>query len=184
VKKIILAVTGASSVIYGIRILEKLKENNIETHVILSENAKKTLVFETNVDEKYIKDISDYYYNNNDLSAAIASGSFQTDGMIVSPCSIKTLSGVANCYSENLIQRACDVVLKERRRLVLMVRETPLHIGHIDLMQKVSLMGAVILPPVVAMYNNPETIDDIINHTVGKALDLLNIENNIYKRWT
>ena len=182
-KKIVLAITGASGTIYGIRILEELHKNDVETHVIISDAAKKTMSLETEYDLEHIKSLADCFYNNKDIHSSIASGSFATDGMIVAPCSIKTLSGIANCYSENLVQRAADVTLKERRRLILMVRETPLHLGHIDLMKKATMMGAVILPPVTAMYTNPNTVDDIVNHTVGKVLDLMQIENTLYKRW-
>ncbi|MEX1377326.1 MAG: UbiX family flavin prenyltransferase [Eubacteriales bacterium] len=182
-KKIVLAITGASGTIYGIRILEELKKNKVETHVVFSDAANTTMKLETDYDLSYIENLADFFYSNADVHSAIASGSFITDGMIVAPCSIKTLSGIANCYSENLIQRAADVTLKEHRNLVLMVRETPFHLGHIELMRKASQIGAIILPPVTAMYTKPETVDDIVNHTVGKALDLMKIENNIYKRW-
>lgn len=181
-KRIVVGITGASGAIYGIRTLEALR-NRAESHLIISDAAKKTITLETTYEVSRIEGMADVVHEVGNLSAPVSSGSFRTDGMVIVPCSIKTLSAVANSYDNSLIVRAADVTLKERRRLVLAVRETPLHTGHLRLMLKASEIGAVILPPVPAFYNHPATIDDIINQTVGKILDLLEIEHTLYKRW-
>ena len=180
---LIVALTGASGVIYGVRTLEVLKSLDIPTHLIVSQAAALNLTIETDYCLSQIKALATTVYEVSDMAAAIASGSFQTRGMLISPCSIKTLSAVAHAFDHNLIVRAADVCLKERRRLVLMVRETPLHAGHLELMATVAHLGGIILPPVPAFYHQPTTIADIIDHSVGKALDLLGVNHSIYRRW-
>jgi 4-hydroxy-3-polyprenylbenzoate decarboxylase len=181
-KRIIVAITGASGVIYGIRMLEALK-GNVETHLILSEMAQRTLSLETAYDLRQVESLAQFVYDSRDLSSSLSSGSFRTDGMVILPCSIKTLSAVAHSYNENLIVRAADVTLKERRKLIMAVRECPLHTGHLRLMLRVSEMGGIIFPPVPAFYHHPSTLDDIIHHTIGKILDLLDIEHTLFRRW-
>ena len=181
--RIIIGISGASGVIYGIRMLEVLEKTDIETHLIISNAGKTNIAIETNYDIKKVIKMADYSYTNKDITASVASGSFLTKAMIIAPCSIKTLSGIANSYTENLLIRAADVTLKEKRKLVLMVRETPLHKGHLKLMTKASDMGTYILPPIPSFYNQPQTIDDIINHSIGKALDLIDIKHNLFIRW-
>lgn len=182
-KRIIIGIAGASGVIYGIRILSLLKEMDIETHLILSEAAKLNIEIETEFKPDMIEAMADYAYDNKDVAAALASGSFLTDGMIVAPCTIKTLSGIANSYTTNLLVRSADVTLKEKRKLVLMVRETPLHKGHLRLMTMAADMGAHILPPIPSFYHHPKTIDDLIDQTVGKIFDYLSITHNLFQRW-
>lgn len=181
---LVVAITGASGVIYGIEMLRVLKELGQETHLILSEAAGLSLSLETKHSIDNIKSLAPVVYSNKDVGAAVASGSFRTRGMIVAPCSIKTLSAIANSFTYNLIVRAADVTLKERRPLVLMVRETPLHKGHLDLMSRAAECGAIILPPMPAFYHRPETIMDIIHQSIGKALDQVGIEHHLFKRWT
>ena len=181
-KKIVVGVTGASGVIYSLRLLKTLK-GRYEIHLVVSDGARIVAEKEENISVEQLEKLADKVWGFKDLSAPIASGSFKTDGMVIVPCSIKTLSAVANAYSENLIVRAADVTLKERRKLILVVRETPFTKTHIELMLKACENGAIILPPIPAFYHKPKTIDDIINHTVGKILDLLGIEHNLYKRW-
>jgi 4-hydroxy-3-polyprenylbenzoate decarboxylase len=175
--------TGATGVIYGVRLLEVLRDLHVETHLVLSEGAKKNILIETDLGVKYVEDLAHTVHPVSNLAASISSGSFKTDGMVIVPCTIKTLSGVANSYNENLIIRAADVVLKERRTLILMVRETPLHKGHLELMCKVADLGGILLPPIPAFYHSPRTIKDLIDHTVGKVLDLFDIEHSLFKRW-
>jgi flavin prenyltransferase len=182
-KRMIIAITGASGVIYGIRMLRALQKTPYETHLILSEPGCRNIEIETGLSPDAIKQMADYTYLNTDVGAALASGSFITEGMVVIPCTIKTLSGIANCYTDNLIVRAADVTLKEKRKLVLVVRETPLHQGHLRLMTMVADMGAHLLPPVPSFYHQPKTIEDIINHTIGKILDYFQIEHDLFKRW-
>jgi 4-hydroxy-3-polyprenylbenzoate decarboxylase len=182
-KRIILGIAGASGVIYGIRILSLLKEMDIETHLIISEAAKLNIELETELKPDMVEAMADYSYDNNDVAAALASGSFLTNGMIVAPCTIKTLSGIANSYTTNLLVRSADVTLKEKRKLVLMIRETPLHKGHLRLMTMAADMGAHILPPIPSFYHHPKTIDDIIDQTVGKVFDYLGIAHNLFQRW-
>jgi flavin prenyltransferase len=183
VKRIIVGMTGATGVIYGVRLLEVLRDLHVETHLVLSEGAKKNILIETDLGVKHVEDLAQTVHPVSNLAASISSGSFKTDGMVIVPCTIRTLSGVANSYNENLIIRAADVVLKERRRLILMVRETPLHKGHLELMCKVADLGGIILPPVPAFYHAPRTIEDLIDHAVGKVLDLFDIEHSLFKRW-
>jgi 4-hydroxy-3-polyprenylbenzoate decarboxylase len=180
---LVVAITGATGVIYGVEMLRVLKTLGQETHLILSEAAGVNLAIETDCDIDYVKGLAHVVYNNKDVGAAVASGSFRTRGMIVAPCTVKTLSAIANSFTYNLIVRAADVTLKERRPLVLMVRETPLHKGHLDLMVRAADCGAVILPPMPAFYHKPETIMDIIHQSIGKALDQVGIEHSLFKRW-
>lgn len=183
-KPLIVAITGATGVVYGVEMLRVLRQLGIATHAILSEAAVRNLALETDYTVDEVCALADAVYSNKDLGAAPASGSFRTRGMIVAPCTIKTLSTVANCYTASLVARAADVTLKERRKLVLMVRETPLHRGHIDLMARATDMGAMILPPVPAFYHAPQTILDIVHQSIGKALDLVDIEHDLFQRWT
>ncbi|MCX7965817.1 MAG: UbiX family flavin prenyltransferase [Syntrophorhabdaceae bacterium] len=182
-KKIIVAITGATGVIYGIRLLEVLKEAGVETHLIISKVGKKNIELETGYDIKDVESLASRVYSVDDLAAPISSGSFKTDGMVVIPCTIKTLSGIAHSYNDNLIIKAADVVLKERRTLVLVVRETPFHKGHLELMLKVADLGGIVLPPVPAFYHFPKKIEDLIDHTIGKVLDIFHIEHALFKRW-
>jgi 4-hydroxy-3-polyprenylbenzoate decarboxylase len=182
-KRIIVGITGATGVIYGIRLLEVLMELNTETHLVLSEAAKRNILLETNYTVEGIEKMAFMIHDARNMAASISSGSFKTDGMVVAPCTVKTLSGIAHSYNDNLIVRAADVVLKERRRLVLVVRETPLHKGHLELMSKVADIGGIILPPIPAFYFGPQQIEDLIDHTVGKVLDLLDIDHSLFKRW-
>ena len=183
-KRIIIGISGASGVIYGIRLLEMLRPiSEVETHLVMSRYAKVNMKIETKHTVEYVEALADKVHNTGNQAASISSGSFKTDGMIVAPCSMKTLSGIANSYNDNLIVRAADVVLKERRRLVLMPREVPLHVGHCKLMYEAAQLGAIIAPPIPAFYNHPQTIDDIINHSVGRVLDMFDIDTGIVKRW-
>lgn len=183
-KRIIVAITGASGVIYGIRALEILAGlPEFETHLILSPSAIRTMYEETDWTVDAVKTLAHEVHSYRDIGASISSGSYKTAGMLVAPCSIKTLSGIANCYNDELIVRAADVCLKERRRVVLMLRETPLHAGHIALMDQATRNGAIIMPPVPAFYHRPQSVDDIVNQSVGRALDLFDIDPKIVKRW-
>ncbi|MBB3145282.1 4-hydroxy-3-polyprenylbenzoate decarboxylase [Phyllobacterium trifolii] len=183
-RRLIIAITGASGVIYGVRALQLLRDvEDVETHAIVSPSALRTAADELDMSAEEIRSLGDKLYNYRDIGAAISSGSFRTAGMLVAPCSVKTLSGIANCYNDELIVRAADVCLKERRRVVLLVRETPLHAGHIALMDQATRNGAIIMPPVPAFYSKPKTIDDMVNQTVGRALDLFDINLPLVKRW-
>ena len=183
-KRIVVGMSGSSGVIYGIRMLEVLAQNPVvETHLILSQAAKMNIGIETEWSVADVEALADEVHNNKNIGASIASGSFKTAGMIVVPCSMKTLSGIANSYAENLIIRAADVMLKERRQLVIVPRESPLHTGHCELMLKASHIGAIICPPAPAFYTEPKTVDDIINHSVARVLDLFDIESDSLKRW-
>jgi flavin prenyltransferase len=182
-KKIVVGISGASGAIYGIRTLEVLNRLGIESHVIISGAAEKTIEYETDYTVDQVRNLATSVYDQKDIGAAISSGSFKVDGMIVAPCSIKTLSAVANSYNDELITRAADVQLKERRKLVLFVRETPFNLSHLNSMTMITQMGGVILPPVPSFYHKPKTIDDIVNQTVGKALDQFGIEANLFDRW-
>jgi 4-hydroxy-3-polyprenylbenzoate decarboxylase len=182
-QKIIIGISGATGVIYGVRLLQVLKEMNVETHLVVSKPGDMTRAYETDISISELRDMADVVYNINDIGAAISSGSFKTMGMIVAPCSIRTLSEIAIGVTSNLLTRSADVVLKERRKLVLLVRETPLHAGHLKSMLAVTESGGIIAPPVPAFYTKPNTIDDIINHTVGRVLDLFALEMPSIKRW-
>ena len=182
---IVIGITGATGVIYGIRLLEVLAgRENIETHLVISKAAADIIEFETGRTPEDVRRLADNSWDIRDLSAPVSSGSFRTGGMIVAPCTVKTMSAIAHSYDENLIVRAADVTLKERRKLVLAVRETPLHLGHLRSMTRLTEMGAVILPPVPAFYTRPESIRDIIDYTVGKMLDTFDIEHNLFQRWS
>ena len=182
-KRIIIGIAGASGVIYGVRMLSLLKEQDFETHLIISEAGKKNIEIETSYKAGEVAAMASHTYDNRDVGASLASGSFLTWGMVVVPCTIKTLSGIANSYTDNLLVRAADVTLKEKRKLVLVVRETPLHKGHLRLMTMAADMGAHILPPVPSFYHQPKTIDDIIDQTIGKIFDYLGIEHSLFRRW-
>lgn len=176
--------SGASGIIYGVRMLEALAAiEDCETHLVISDGAKLAIRLESDRSVKDIEALADVVHNDHNLAAPIASGSFKTDGMAIVPCSMKTLSAVANSYGANLLVRAADVVLKERRPLILVPREMPLHVGHCRLLHEAALMGAIIAPPAPAFYNKPQTIADIVDDTVGRLLDLLGIEHDIGKRW-
>ena len=183
-QKLIIAITGATGAIYGVRLLEVLKTlPNIETHLIVSDAGWLTIAHELDVSKDAIRALADVNHACNNIGASIASGSFLCDGMIVAPCSMKTLSAIAHGFSDNLISRAADVILKERRRLTLMVRETPLSMIHLKNMLAVSEAGGVIFPPVPAFYQKPQNIDDIIDHTIGRVLDQHGIHSDVLKRW-
>ena len=181
-KRVAVGVTGASGAVYGIRLLEILK-GKVETHLVVSRNAKVVIEKETQMTSGDVRDLASCAYDLFDFNSPLASGSFRTDGMVIAPCSIKTLSSVAHSYADSLLARAADVTLKERRPLILVVRESPLHCGHIRLMAKVTEMGAVVCPPMPAFYTRPKTIDDIIDGTVARVLDLIGIENELASRW-
>ncbi|HEY7610679.1 MAG TPA: UbiX family flavin prenyltransferase [Alphaproteobacteria bacterium] len=182
-RRIIVGISGASGIVYGVRVLESLQGGDIETHLVMSRSAEITLAYEMEMKVAELRALADVVHPIQDIGASIASGSFRTEGMIVAPCSIKSMSEIAAGTTGTLLTRAADVVLKERRRLVLLVRETPLHMGHLRTMANVSEMGAVVMPPVPAFYHKPKTIDDIVNQTVGRALDLFGIDLGIVKRW-
>jgi len=183
VARLIVGISGASGTLYGVRLLELLRKTEIETHLVMSKSAELTLAYETDITPREVKALASVHYPVTDIGAAISSGSFQTLGMIVLPCSIRTMSEIATGVTSSLLSRAADVVLKERRRLVLAVRETPLHGGHLRTMTTLADIGAVIAPIVPAFYNRPQTIDDIINHTCGRLLDLFGIDPGVVKRW-
>lgn len=182
-KRLVVGISGASGVIYGIRMLQKLREAEIETHLVMSRSAQVTLGYETDMKVAEVTALADKSYAQTDIGAAISSGSFRTMGMVVAPCSMRTLGEIAACISSSLLTRAADVVLKERRRLVLMVRETPLHLGHLRAMVAVAEMGAIVYPPVPALYAKPKTIEEMVDQSVGRALDLLDIEVSSVHRW-
>ena len=182
---LIVGITGASGVIYGIRLLEVLSTNKeVETHLIISEAGEKNIRYETDWELEQVKALADFYYDIHDIGAKLASGSFKRDGMVIAPCSMKTLSALANSYTDNLLTRSADVTLKERKRLVLLARETPLHLGHLRNMEKLTEMGAIVFPPVPAFYHKPRTIQELIDHTIGKVLDIFDIKHNLFPRWS
>lgn len=183
-RRIVVAISGASAPIYGIRLLEVLRADpSVETHAIVSSGAKATIAYETEWTVERVLALADAVHDERDLSAPLASGTFLTDGMVVAPCSMRTLGMIAHSLNDNLIVRAADVHLKERRRLVLMVRETPFHAGHLKAMHDLSLYGAVILPPIAAFYHLPKTVEDLVDHSVGKVLDMLGVEHSLVRRW-
>lgn len=182
-KRIIIGISGASGVIYGIRLLELLKNTDIETHLVISRSAQITIAQEDHRTISEVTALADMHHKAEDISASISSGSFQTIGMIVAPCSMRSLSEIAVGSTTSLLTRAADVTLKERRRLVMMVRETPLHLGHLKSMVAATEIGAIICPPVPAFYTRPSTIQDIVDHSVGRVLDLFGIDAGIVKRW-
>ena len=181
---LVVGITGASGAVYGIRLLEVLSSiKNVETHLVVSEPSEAIIKYETGRTIENVKALASFSYDIRDIGAQISSGSFKTDGMIVAPCTVKTMSAIANSYSENLLIRVGDVTLKERRPLLLLVRETPLHLGHLRNMERLCEMGAIIMPPVPAFYHKPQNIQDIIDHTVGKILDIFGIEHSLFQRW-
>lgn len=182
-KRIIVGITGASGIIYAVRLLEELHQEGVEIHLVMSTWAKSTLKLETQYSLDYLTSLVDVVHHPKDMSASIASGSYLTDAMVIVPCSMKTLAGVAIGYADNLIARAADVCLKEKRRLIIVARETPLSEIHLDNMLKLARMGAMIVPPMVAFYHKPENLEDVINHTVSKVLDTLSIDNELSPRW-
>jgi 4-hydroxy-3-polyprenylbenzoate decarboxylase len=182
--RLIVGISGASGVIYGVRMLELLKKTDIETHLVMSKSAEMTLAYETDLKPKDVKALASVVHPMADVGASISSGSFPTMGMVVVPCSIKTMSEIATGVTDTLLPRAADVVLKEKRRLVLALRETPLHVGHLRNMALLAEIGAIVAPIVPAFYNKPKTVDDIINHTCGRLLDLFGVDTGKVKRWT
>jgi flavin prenyltransferase len=183
-QRIIVAITGATGAIYGVRVLERLREAHVETHLVVSRWGARTLQHETRYSREHVDALASAVYKPDDLGAAISSGSFQTAGMIVAPCSAKTLAAIAHGYGDSLVHRAADVVLKERRKLLLAVRETPLSDLHLENMLRLSRMGAVILPPMPAFYNHPASLDDIVDHTVSRMLDHFGIQSPHASRWS
>ncbi len=181
--RLIVGISGASGTIYGVRLLELLRRAEVETHLVMSRSAEMTLAYETDIKPKDVRALASVHYAITDIGAAISSGSFPTMGMIIAPCSIRTMSEIASGVTASLLSRAADVVLKEKRRLVLAIRETPLHVGHLRSMTVLAEIGAVIAPIVPAFYNRPRSVDDIVNHTCGRLLDLFGIDTGIVKRW-
>jgi len=182
-RRIIVGISGASGIVYGVRVLETLREAGVETHLVMTRSAQVTLGYELSLKVAAVQALATVNHRIDDIGASISSGSFMTMGMIVAPCSIRSLSEIATGVTSTLLTRAADVVLKERRRLVLMVRETPLHLGHLRTMTQVTEMGAIVMPPVPAFYAEPATVDDVVNHSVGRVLDLFGIENSLVRRW-
>jgi 4-hydroxy-3-polyprenylbenzoate decarboxylase len=186
VKRIIIGISGATGATYGIRLLEVLRQvEGVETHLVVTPAARRTIALETDLSVEHVETMADHVHKAGDVAAPISSGSFRAAGMIVAPCSMKTVSGIATSYSDNLLLRAADVILKERRPLVLLVRETPMHIGHLRLLVQLAEVGAVIMPPVPAFYHRPATLEDAIDQTVNRALDQLGIEldQDLFPRW-
>ena len=183
-KRLIVGMSGASGSIYGIRILEMLRAmDDVESHLVMSRYARLNIEIETSHSVEYVTELADVVQNANNQAASIASGSFKTDGMVMAPCSMKTLSAITHSYNDSLLVRAADVVLKERRTLVLMPREVPLHAGHCKLMYEATQLGAIIAPPFTSFYHRPKTIDDLVNHSVGRVLDLFDLDTGVVKRW-
>ena len=182
-QRLILGISGASGVIYGIRMLQILQEKPIETHLVISKSAEITIAYETDWKAAKVKELADVVYPAADIGAAISSGSFKTMGMVIAPCSVRSMGEIASGVTSSLLSRAADVVLKERRRLVLMLRETPFHAGHIRQMQTVTEMGAIVAPPVPAFYARPKSIEEMVDQTIGRTLDLFDIDIGVTKRW-
>jgi 4-hydroxy-3-polyprenylbenzoate decarboxylase len=183
-RRIVVAITGATGAVYGVRLLERLRAiPGVETHLVISDAASLTLHQEVGLQRREVEALAHVVHKNREIGASIASGSFQTDGMVIAPCSMKTLAAVAHGISDNLIARAADVILKERRRLVLMVRETPFNLAHLRNMTAVTEMGGIVFPPLPSFYNKPGSIDEMIDHTVARVIDLLGIENDLAPRW-
>jgi 4-hydroxy-3-polyprenylbenzoate decarboxylase len=183
VQRLIVGITGASGAIYGLKVLNALREIEIETHLVISRSGRITAAHELEMSVSELVKLADVVYRIDDIGAAISSGSFRTMGMIIAPCSVRTLGEIASGVTSSLLTRAADVVLKERRKLVLLVRETPFHLGHLRAMTQVTEMGAIVMPPLPAFYAKPKTLEDIVDHSVGRALDLLGIENHLVRRW-
>jgi 4-hydroxy-3-polyprenylbenzoate decarboxylase len=182
--RIVVGISGASGVVYGIRMLQLLRQLDVESHLVMSRSAQVTLAHETDLNVADVRALADVTYSNNDIGAAISSGSFKVDGMVIAPCSIKTMSEIATGVTSNLLSRSADVMLKERRRLVLMVRETPLHLGHLRSMTAVTEAGAIVYPPVPAFYAKPESVGAMVDHTLGRVLDLFGLDANTVRRWS
>ncbi len=183
-KRIVIGISGASGAVFGIELLRFFKaRKEFETHLIISAFGRRTIELETSYKVAQVERMADHVHSNDDMGDSLSSGSFLTEGMVVAPCSIKTLSGIANSYEQTLMIRAAGVTLKEGRKLVLLVRETPLHLGHLELMASACRMGATILPPLPAFYHKPKTIDDMVRFVVGKTLDALRVEHELFKRW-
>ena len=182
-RRIIVGISGASGVIYGVRALEMLRSLDIETHLVMTRSAQITMAHETSMKVSQVHALASVSHKPEDIGASISSGSFQTMGMLIAPCSIRSLSEITSGVTTGLLSRAADVVLKERRRLVLMVRETPLHLGHLRSMAQVTEMGAVVMPPVPAFYTRPDSVDDIVTHSIGRALDLFGLDCGLLRRW-
>jgi 4-hydroxy-3-polyprenylbenzoate decarboxylase len=182
-RRLVVGMTGSTGAIFGVRMLEVLKQCEIESHLVISKWAQRTIEHETRYSVEQVRELATVVHSQGDMGASISSGSFLTEGMVVIPCSMRTLAGIANGYGEHLVHRAADVVLKERRRLVLVARETPLSQVHIENMLKLSRMGVVMLPPMPAFYNHPQSVDDIVNHIVARVLDQFGIEAPFAKRW-
>lgn len=182
-RRLVVGISGASGAIYGVRILQLLRDAGIETHLVISKSAEVTIAHELDLTAREIKALASHSYAPQDIAAAISSGSFRTIGMVVAPCSIRSMSEIATGVTTSLLTRAADVVLKDRRRLVLMVRETPLHLGHLRTMTQLAEMGAIVAPPVPAFYSKPKSVEAIVDHSVGRVLDLFDIEVNVFQRW-
>jgi len=182
-QRLVVGISGGSGAVYGIRLLEVLRDSPVETHVVMTQTAEQVARLETGRSPEAIKTLSDFAYRNDELEAPIASGSFVTLGMVVAPCSIKSLSAIARCQADSLLLRAADVMLKERRRLVLAVRETPLHLGHLRLMTQVTEQGAVVMPPNPGFYQQPRSLEELIDHSVGRLLEQFGLEHGLYERW-
>lgn len=181
--RIVVGISGASGIIYGVRMLESLKRLNIESHLVMTDSARMTLSSELDMTVEQVESLASVVHNNKNIGATIASGSFKTMGMVVAPCSVRSLSEIAYGATTSLLSRAADVMLKERRKLVLLVRETPLHMGHLRAMIQATENGAIMMPPVPAFYAKPSTLDDMVNHTIGRCLDLFDVENSLTRRW-
>jgi 4-hydroxy-3-polyprenylbenzoate decarboxylase len=182
-RRIIVGISGATGIAYGLRLLQVLHELNIETHLVMTKAAERTLAYETDITTRQAREMADHWYHDGDIGAAIASGSFRAMGMVVAPCSVRSLSAIATGNTDGLLTRAADVCLKERRRLVLLFREAPLHAGHIRSMAAATENGAIVFPPVPAFYDRPQSVADIIDHTVGRVLDLFGLEAGLLRRW-
>jgi flavin prenyltransferase len=183
IQRLIVGITGASGAIYGLNALKALREIEVETHLVISRSGQITVAHELEMSASELAKLADVVYRVDDIGAAISSGSFRTMGMIIAPCSVRTLAEIASGVTSSLLTRAADVILKERRKLVLMVRETPFHLGHLRAMTQVTEMGAIVMPPLPAFYAKPKTLEDVVDHSVGRALDLLGIENHLVRRW-
>jgi len=183
VQRLIVGITGASGAVYGLKTLQALRAIEVETHLVISRSAQITIAHELEMSAAELAKLADVVYRVDDIGAAISSGSFRTMGMIIAPCSVRTLAEIASGVTSSLLTRAADVILKERRKLVLLVRETPFHLGHLRAMVQVTEMGAIVMPPLPAFYAKPTTLDDIVDHSVGRALDLMGIENHLVRRW-
>jgi 4-hydroxy-3-polyprenylbenzoate decarboxylase len=182
-KRVVVGITGASGAVYGLTALKALRVAGVETHLVVSRSAQITMAHETEVRPSDLASLADVLYRVDDIGAAISSGSFRTEGMIIAPCSVRSLSEIATGVTSSLLTRAADVVLKERRKLILLVRETPFHLGHLRSMAQVTEMGAIVMPPVPAFYIRPATLQDVVDHSVGRALDLLGLDTNLVSRW-